>query len=136
MENKKYLEFSFLIVLGALTSLSLPPYNYVFINFITISLFFIYIFHKKRSIKKKYPFLYGWFFGFGYFLTNLYWISISLKFDENFSFLIPVALFLIPLFLGMFYGVVTYCFFLIKIKKPVSKPMTVTTIAKKVAGLN
>ncbi len=120
MKNKKYLEFSFLIVLGALTSLSLPPYNYVFINLITISLFFIYIFQKKRSIKKKYPFLYGWFFGFGYFLTNLYWISISLKFDENFSFLIPIAVILIPLFLGTFYGLATYCFFLIKIKKPVS----------------
>ena len=28
----------------------------------------------------------GWLFGFGYFLTNLYWISISLTFDQNFKF--------------------------------------------------
>ncbi len=120
MKNKKYLEFLFLIIIGALTSLSLPPYNYLFVNFITISLFFIFIFQKKSSIKKKHSFLYGWFFGFGYFLTNLYWITISLTFDENFSFLIPLAIILIPSFLGIFYGLITYCFFSIEIKKPIS----------------
>ena len=92
MKNKKYLEFLFLIILGALTSLSLPPYNYLFVNFITIGLFFIFIFQKKRSTKKKYSFLYGWFFGFGYFLTNLYLITISLSFDENFTFLLLFGL--------------------------------------------
>ena len=120
MKNKKYLEFLFLIILGALTSLSLPPYNYLFINFITIGLFFLFIFQKKRSTRNKYSFLYGWFFGFGYFLSNLYWITISLSFDENFSFLIPFALILIPSFLGIFYGLATYLFFFINIKKPIS----------------
>ena len=120
MKNKKYLEFLFLIILGALTSLSLPPYNYLFINFFTISLFFIYIFQKKRSNVINHSFLSGWLFGFGYFLSNLYWISISLTFDENFSFLIPFALILIPLFLGIFYGLATYFFFKIDIKKPAS----------------
>ena len=120
MKNKKYLEFLFLIILGALTSLSLPPYNYLFINFITIGLFFIYIYQKKLFTKKQNSFLYGWFFGFGYFFSNLYWVTISLTFDENFNFLIPFALILIPLFLGIFYGLATYCFFIINIKKPLS----------------
>ena len=120
MKNKKYLEFLFLITLGALTSLSLPPYNYLLINFLTISLFFIYIFQKKRSNVKRHTFLYGWFFGFGYFFTNLYWISISLTFDENFSFLIPFTLIFIPLFLGIFYGLATYIFFKINLKNSLS----------------
>jgi apolipoprotein N-acyltransferase len=120
LKNKKYLEFLFLIILGALTSLSLPPYNYLFINFFTISLFFIYIFQKKRSNVINHSFLSGWLFGFGYFLSNLYWISISLTFDKNFSFLIPFALILIPLFLGTFYGLATYFFFIIDVKKPAS----------------
>ena len=120
MENKKYLEFILLIALGAFTSLSLPPYNYLLINFLTISLFFIYIFQKKKLNVKKHTFLYGWLFGFGYFLTNLYWISISLTFDENFSFLIPFALILIPLFLGIFYGLATYIFFKIDLKNSIS----------------
>ena len=120
MKKKNYLEFLFLIILGALTTLSLPPYNYLFINFITLGFFFIYVFQKKKSANRKYAFSYGWFYGFGYFLTSLYWISISLTFDENFNFLIPFALILIPSFLAVFYGVATYCFFLIKIKRPVS----------------
>ena len=110
----------FLIVLGVLTSLSLPPYNFLFINFITFSLFFIYIFQKKRLVNKIQSFFYGWFFGFGYFLSNLYWITISLTFDENFKFLIPVALILIPAFLAIFYGLAIYCLFLFNIKNLVS----------------
>ena len=64
--------------------------------------------------------MYGWFFGFGYFLSNLYWITISLSFDINFKHLIPIVLFLIPAFLAIFYGIFTFFFFLIKIKKPLS----------------
>ena len=120
MKKKFYFELLFLFILGALTSLSLPPYNLLFVNFITFSLFFIYIFKKKKYFSKNKAFLFGWFFGFGYFVTNLYWISISLTFDVNFKFLIPIALILIPAFLAIFYGVATYCFFLIDIKKTVS----------------
>tara|TARA_B100000900_G_scaffold39268_1_gene29487 strand:- start:965 stop:2500 length:1536 start_codon:yes stop_codon:yes gene_type:complete len=120
LKKKTYLEFVFLIILGALTSLSLPPYNYIIINFFSVSLFFIYIFQKKRLAKVSYSFAYGWFYGMGYFLTNLYWITISLTFDKNLNFLIPIALIVIPSFLALFYGLVTYCFFQIKIKKPVS----------------
>ena len=109
-----------MIALGALSSLSLPPYNFLLINFATFSLFFIYISLKKKSANNNKAFFYGWFFGFGYFLTNLYWITISLTFDVNFNFLIPVALILIPAFLAIFYGLVTYCFFIINIKKPSS----------------
>jgi apolipoprotein N-acyltransferase len=120
LKNKIYFEFLFLFLLGALSSLSLPPYNYVFINFITFSLYFIFLFKKKILGNKKISFFYGWFFGFGYFATNLYWISISLTFDANFKFLIPITLVLIPAFLAIFYGLATYVLFLFKIKKPAS----------------
>ena len=46
-------------------------------------------------------------FGFGYFISNLYWITNALTFEENFKPLIPFALILIPLFLGVFYGAAT-----------------------------
>ncbi len=114
--NKKLLVDSvFLIILGMATSLSLPPYNYFVINFFTYSLFFIFILKKLNSQKlKKYFFFYGWLFGFGYFVTNLYWISISLTFDQGFKFLIPITIFLIPAFLAIFYGMFTYLFMIIK----------------------
>ena len=128
--NKKFLiELTFLIVLGALTSLSLPPFNYLVINFITFSIFFIFLVKKINQNKdKKLFFFYGWFFGFGYFVTNLYWISISLSFDQNFKFLIPLSLILIPSFLAIFYGLVSLLFMMFKPKKIISSLLVFTLI--------
>ena len=63
--------------------------------------------------------MYGWFFGFGYFLSGLYWISISLTFDQTFKFLIPFAIILVPAFLAIFYGLITYLFSIFYSKKVV-----------------
>ena len=49
-------------------------------------------------------FINGWFYGFGFFLSNLYWISNSLRFDENFENLIIISIILIPSLLSIFYG--------------------------------
>ena len=121
MTKKKYIEIVFLIALGAVSSLSLPPYNYLVINFFTFSAFFIFLFKKSKITQsKKHFFMYGWLFGFGYFLSSLYWISISLTFDLNFKFLIPITIILLPSFLGIFYGLTTYCFIISNSKKVVS----------------
>ena len=108
-------------MLGAASSLSLPPMNYLIVNFITFTLFFIFLVKKKNDLKnKKFFFFYGWLFGFGYFLSSLYWISISLTFDENFRFLIPITILLIPGFLALFYGLISYLFAIFRPKKIVS----------------
>ena len=121
MIKKDYIEIVFLIILGMASSLSLPPYNYLIINFFTFSAFFIFLFKKSKITQsKKNFFFYGWLFGFGYFLSSLYWISIALIFDQNFKFLIPITIILIPSFLGIFYGLVTFCFIISKSKKIVS----------------
>jgi len=121
LKNKFYIELIYLILLGVLTSLSLPPFNYVIINFLTFSLFYIFLIKKIELYKnKRIFFLYGWLFGFGYFVSNLYWISISLTFDQNFKFLIPFTIFLIPAFLSLFYGLVAYLFVVLKPNKNLS----------------
>ena len=108
-------------MLGMASSLSLPPYNYLIINFFTFSSFFIFLFKKSKIIQnKKIFFFYGWLFGFGYFLSSLYWISISLTFDQNFKSLVPATIILIPAFLGVFYGLVTLCFVILRLKNTVS----------------
>jgi len=119
LKNNLYIEVIFLILLGGITSLSLPPFNFLIINFFSLSLFFIFLIKKKINNHKIF-FFYGWFFGFGYFLTNIYWISISLTFDENFRFLIPFTLILIPSFLALFYGLISYLFIILKPKKTLS----------------
>ena len=111
MFKKNFLNFFYIIFLGAVSSYSLPPYNYFIINFITFSLFFIFIFNKRKNLSNnKYFFKYGWCFGFGYFLFSLYWTSISLTFDQNFKFLIPIVIILLPASLALFYGLITYLF--------------------------
>jgi len=46
----------------------------------------------------------GLMFGFGFYLSGIHWIVYSLTYDESFTFLIPFALILIPLFLSIFNG--------------------------------
>ena len=101
-----------------LTSFSLPPYNLFFINFLTLPVL-LYILVNYVD-KKIISFFVGWVFGFGYFISNLYWITNSLTFDVNFKFTIPFALVLIPLFLGIFYGLVTFLCNFFNLKNKIS----------------
>jgi apolipoprotein N-acyltransferase len=119
--KKKFLNTFYIIFLGAISTYSLPPYNYFIINFITFSLFFIFIFNKKKNTSNNKSFFqYGWYFGFGYFLFSLYWIVISLTFDQSFKFLIPAAIVLLPALLSIFYGLMTYLFAIFYSKNAVS----------------
>ncbi len=121
MKKKIYIESIILILLGSFSSLSLPPFNYILINFLTFSLLYILLIKIfEVSKNKKLFFLYGWLFGLGYFTSNLYWISISLTFDESFKFLIPLSIVLIPAFLALFYGLASFLFLILKPKKNLS----------------
>tara|TARA_Y100001970_G_scaffold215199_1_gene263217 strand:+ start:18182 stop:19741 length:1560 start_codon:yes stop_codon:yes gene_type:complete len=99
--NKDYI---FIFFIGIFTSFSLPPYNYWLINFFTFSILF-FILHKNLNNSFKSHFIYGYCFGFGYFISSLYWIPFSLLYDENFKFLTPIAIIVIPLFLSFFYAI-------------------------------
>ncbi len=129
MKNNPIIEIILLVFLGILTSLSLSPYNFFIINFFTFSIFYIFLNGKLKQNKNlKLFFLYGWSFGFGYFLTNLYWISISLTFDQSFKFFIPFTTILIPSFLALFYGIISYLFKIFHPKNLVSSFLTFSLI--------
>ena len=116
-----YIDLLLPVILGASSSFSLPPFNLFLINFLTYSIFFIFLFKKlSNKFEKKKFFYYGWLFGFGYFLTNIYWITISLTFDQDLNFLVPVALILIPAFLALFYGTITFLFYIFNFKNVTS----------------
>ena len=115
---EKYLSSRFSILyltpffLGLLTVFSFQPYNLTFLNFLILPIFFglaVYINKKSRSTFRKKPykknlFIFGFLFGFGFYLSGISWITNSLTFDENFKILIPFALIFIPMFLGLFLG--------------------------------
>jgi len=105
--KNKFLIIIILIILGAFSSFSLPPYNYFFINFFSFPfLFYILVINHNKNLINN--FLIGWFYGFGYFCSNLYWISNSLKFDENFESLIIFSVIFIPFLLSLFYGLFSF----------------------------
>ena len=101
--------------LGLLTVFSFQPFNFSFINFFILPVFFlilVYVNKRSKSIYRKKPhhknlFLVGFLFGFGFYFSGIYWIANSLTFDENFKFLIPFAIIFIPLFLALFFGFTT-----------------------------
>ena len=105
------------ILIGVLSTFSLPPYDFFFINFFTFPVLFFFIVSINNKLSS---FIFGWMFGFGYFISSLYWIANSLTFDESFKPLIPLSIIIIPLFLGIFYGLITLIASLIKIKKNLS----------------
>ena len=112
--NNKLFKTITLLLLGILSSFSLPPYNYFFINFLIFPFFFYILIHSNENIFNN--FFFGWLFGFGYFLSNLYWISNSLKFDENFENLIFFSILFIPFLLSIFYGLFSITISLFNLK--------------------
>ena len=79
------------------------------------------VFKLKESKKKIYSFFkVGWLFGFAYFLSNLYWITYSLTYYEDFKIFIPISLILIPAFLGIFYGLIITLLFKLDFKKKIT----------------
>ncbi len=106
------------LFLGILSALSFAPLNFIFILFITIPFYILNFdfFYSGKSLysQKKFlthSFLLGLSFGYGLFLTSLYWINISLFYDiEKYILLLIPGIFLIPLVLGIFYGIMTVIF--------------------------
>ena len=110
--SKFFLIFLFPFILGSITVFSFQPFNFSYINFIVLPILFLlttYTRKKSKNTYRKKPYLLnlffiGYFFGIGFFLSGVHWISHSLTFDENFKFLIPLVIISFPVFLGLFFG--------------------------------
>ena len=88
-------------VLGLLSALAFAPVFLFPILLITFPCFLVLISYST----KKSSFLLGWWFGFGYFIAGLYWISFALLVDINsFGWLIPVAVLLMPAITAIYIG--------------------------------
>ncbi len=115
LDNRLLTLFVLPFIIGSLSILSFQPFNLTFINFFTLPIFFyllVYIKKKSKSIYREKPykknlFFFGSAFGFGFYLSGIHWITNSLTFDENFKILIPIGLLFIPLFLSLFFSLVT-----------------------------
>ena len=118
MKKNNFWKNRFLIALlaGAFCSLAFAPLHFFIATPISFSVFYFLL---EGAKKKKEVFWLGFSFGFGYFLTGIYWIAISLLVDAaSFAWLIPFALTLIPSALALYVALfaLSYKFLLTKFK--------------------
>ena len=94
-------------MLGICLALSFEPFNIPFLSIPVIGFLFLindHVFYSNHR-RVKIFFLNGIFFGFGFFLFSMYWISNSvLVLDERLNYLVPIILFFFPLSMSMFFG--------------------------------
>ena len=104
------------LFLGAICSLAFAPFHFFLVGVISLSGFYLLL---EKVEAKKSVFWLGFAYGFGYFLTGVYWIAISLLVDaEKFAWLIPFALTLIPGVLALYVALfaLSYKFFIKKFR--------------------
>ncbi|MEJ5080320.1 MULTISPECIES: apolipoprotein N-acyltransferase [unclassified Ochrobactrum] len=96
---------------GAVATLTQPPFDIFIVGFLTFPLLVWLIDgavpdKEKGPIRRFFPAaLIGWWFGFGYFVSGLWWIGTALLVDaEQFAWAIPFAVLGLPAFLAIFYG--------------------------------
>ena len=115
LDNRAIMLYLIPFCIGLLTVFSFQPFNLSIINFFLLPILFlllVYVKKKSQGVYRKKPyyknlFLIGFIFGFGFYLSGIFWIAYSLTFDDRFKFLIPFAVIFIPLFLSIFTGITT-----------------------------
>jgi apolipoprotein N-acyltransferase len=116
---KDYKKIAYLLLLGVLTALSLPPTKLFFVlpfTFATI----IRLIDFAKTLKEV--FIISFYFCFGFFITSLYWISFAVLHDETFFWLQPIALLGIPIILAVYTSLMFLFYFkIIKFSSAIHK---------------
>jgi apolipoprotein N-acyltransferase len=90
------------ILAGAFCALAFAPFHFFVAAVVSLSVFYFLL---ENQHAKKQIFWLGFFYGFGFFLAGIYWISISLLVDaQKFAWLIPFCLTLIPSALALYFA--------------------------------
>ncbi|MGE7370738.1 apolipoprotein N-acyltransferase [Neorhizobium sp. NPDC001467] len=96
---------------GALGALAQPPFGFFAAFFVSFTLLVWLmdgstagaeggVFRRFRA-----TFILGWLFGFGYFVAGLWWLGNALLVDsDEFAWALPLAVFGLPAYLALFYG--------------------------------
>jgi len=101
-------------IAGLASSLAMAPFDLFFVFFITLPVLVwamdgAYADGDSRfSAKITGAFLIGWWFGFGYFLSGLWWIGNAFLVEaEDFAWALPIAVTALPAGLALFWGAAT-----------------------------
>lgn len=99
---------------GALGALSLPPFGFFAVLFVSFSVL-VWLLdgatgHPDRGFfGRLWPsFVIGWMFGFGYFVAGLWWLANALFIDgSEYLWALPLSVFGLPAYLALFFGLAT-----------------------------
>lgn len=102
------------VAAGALGALALPPFGVFGTLFISFTLL-VWLMDGLAShpesgwlARLRSAFFLGWLFGFGYFVAGLWWLGNALLVEaDQFAWALPLAVFGLPAFLALFYGLAT-----------------------------
>jgi len=97
--------------LGILAMFTLAPF-YIFPLLIP-AFSGLYILIDNAPTKRR-MFWDGWFWGWGYYMSGLYWFCVALLTDDAFAWLIPFALFGLTGVIAIYSGIACWCMFFIK----------------------
>jgi len=87
---------------GALMTLGQPPISLPWALFLALPLL-VWLLDAAPDVRAAA--VQGWAAGFGYFVTGLYWIGHAFLVDaEQFAWMMPFAVTLLPTFLGLFWA--------------------------------
>ncbi|WP_029619980.1 apolipoprotein N-acyltransferase [Pseudorhizobium marinum] len=102
------------IAAGAFGALALPPFGVFGTLFISFTLL-VWLMdglasHPQSALlaRLRSAFFLGWLFGLGYFVAGLWWLGNALLVEaDQFAWALPLAVFGLPAFLALFYGLAT-----------------------------
>ena len=98
-------------IVGAVLNLAFPPI-FFFPALVCIGIL-IFIINKQDNAFEA--FKVGWLFGFGFYLFNLYWITVGVSiYIDKFWWALPFALVVLPIFLAFYKAIVAVFFYYIR----------------------
>ncbi|MFC3071633.1 apolipoprotein N-acyltransferase [Shinella pollutisoli] len=99
------------LLAGLIGVLALPPFSFPAALFVSFTLLVWLIDGATAApeagfFRRLWPaFLTGWLFGFGYFTGGLWWLGNALLVEaEDYAWALPLAVFGLPAFLALYYG--------------------------------
>jgi apolipoprotein N-acyltransferase len=115
MLSSGFKRFLIAILAGAFSALAQPPFGIFAVNFISFPILLWLIDGAagdpdRSFVARRMPsFTVGWTFGFGYFVTGLWWTGNALLVEaDEFAWALPLAILGLPAYLALFYGFATF----------------------------
>ncbi len=100
--SKGLVRYGIAFFAGLSVTFSLPPFEFLPAFYVAMP---VLIWSVSAQVRLWCLFATGWWFGFGYFVSGLYWIGGAMLVDANENaWLIPFASLGLPAFLSLFFG--------------------------------